>query len=82
MYFLHKTRNAHLYSCNRSQRPDHSLMALNQGVSIQNELFLAFVSKPAENWLMHQTNKPTWVGVNPDRVKIAFGTSGDFPTFP
>lgn len=50
-------------------------MVLNQGVSIQNELFLAFVSKPAENWLMHQTNKPTHVGVNPDRVKIAFGTS-------
>lgn len=51
-------------------------MALNQGVSIQNdELFLAFVSKPAENWLMHQTNKPTRVGVNPDTVKIAFGTS-------
>lgn len=50
-------------------------MVLNQGVSIPNELFLAFVSKPAENWLMHQTNKPTRVGVNPDRVKIAFGTS-------
>lgn len=50
-------------------------MVLNQGVSTQNELFLAFVSKPAENWLMHQTNKLTHVGVNPDRVKIAFGTS-------
>lgn len=50
-------------------------MVLNQGVSIQNELFLAFVNKPAENWLMHQTNKPKCVGANPDRVKIAFGTS-------